>query len=216
MLFVSFFLQVRLTGEQSIPKRRYLFGSKGCLFRNTGFRSQPAGDLYLPFLSYTERFINERWERQNQDGRCSKKPICYFSNMRNISIDWFPLEREKKNNSSFLVFNGGVHCCWRRQPTISSPHQFWLWILFWRWSPIFVRNVCPQDSKCQPDLRLVLRWLSFACSLLRKLCTTYLTLITALYSILSQFFFSTTGVTLPCVNGQPTFAGELSGSLWAS
>lgn len=59
------------------------------------FKSQPAGDLYLQFLSYTKRFINERWERQNQDGRCNKKPICYFRNMRNILIDWFPLERKK-------------------------------------------------------------------------------------------------------------------------
>jgi len=81
MLFVSFFLQVRLTREQSITRRRYLFGSKGCLFRNMCFESQPAGDLYLQFLPYTERFINERWERQNHDGRCNKKLICYFSNM---------------------------------------------------------------------------------------------------------------------------------------
>lgn len=187
MLFVSS-LQVRLTGGQSIMRKRYLFGSKGCLFRNMGFKSQPAGDLYLQLLSYTEGFINKRWERQNQDWRCNKKPICYFSNMRNISIGWFSLEREK-NKPSLLVFNGSVHCCWWRQPTISSPHQFWLWILFWSWSPIFVRNICPQDSKCQTDLRVVPCWLSFGCSLLRKLRTTYFTLITAPYIILSQFFF---------------------------
>lgn len=97
MLFVSVFLQVCLTGEQSITRMRYLFGSKGCIFRNMGFKSPPASDLYLQLLSYTGRFINKRWERQNRDGRCNKKPIRYFSNMRNISIDWFPLEREKKN-----------------------------------------------------------------------------------------------------------------------
>lgn len=77
-------------GEQSVTKGRVLFGSKECIFRNACFKAKPAGDLSLQPLLCTERFVKKTWKRVNQDGRCDEKPIRYLSNMRHISLDWFP------------------------------------------------------------------------------------------------------------------------------
>lgn len=124
MLFVSFSLQVHLGEEQCVPRRRNLFGAKGCLFRDMDLQSQPAADRCLQFPSYIGRFIKERWERQSRAGGCIKKPLCYFSEVRSASMDWFPLEGEKIILQKQSFSNGGAHCCWR-QLTTSSPHPFW-------------------------------------------------------------------------------------------
>lgn len=213
MLFVSFFLQVHLTGEQSITRKRFLFGSKGCIFRNMGFKTKPAADLYCSPYNILKDSLTRDGKERTRTGDAIKS-LFVISATWNISIDWVPLERAKQN-LSLLVFNGGVCCCWWRQPTISSPHQFWLWIYIWLWSPIFVRNVCPQDSECQSGLRAVPHWLSFGCSLL-QLAVYNLFMLTAVpYINLSQFL-PATSTALWCDHGWPMLSGELSGSLWVS
>lgn len=200
MLFVSFSFKSSWEKCSVLQGGGTCLGSKNHLFRSMDLQSQPAADLHLQFPSYTGRFIRERWGRQSQAGGCIKNlALCYFSKVRSTSMDWFPLERErkqsfKKNPSLMLVLETAGNflssSILEQAPSGGAARFCWM---------------CGKGAQTQGEIRAVPPScaLGAPCS---KICVQ-LPAIPARCIILSRGF-PASGIAVQAVHGESRFAGS--------